>query len=151
MKKGKAHISLRQKLASALAHLMVEVDGKLERAIPHEDARKMTAEDIISLYNFDHNIFEAIGGPAEHWNLTPRFIAEHRRKTAKHDLPAIAKSDRLSADHVAFQRRILAKGEKSRESDAEIMTTKPRKKIPSRPFQKKPEGHKHFRSKGSTR
>lgn len=146
-RRKKAHIPLREKLAAALAHMLVEVDGKLQRAIPYEDARRMTADEVVSLFNFDHGIYEAIGGPTAHWNLTPRFIAEHRRKTAKIDRPAIAKSDRLSAAEQAFRAKLLRKTEIVEEAPqpqrprsrlkGRPFASGVRKKIPSRPFPNK--------------
>lgn len=145
----KAHISLREKLASALAHMMVEVDGKLERAIPYQDAKRMTADEVLSLFHFDHGIFESIGGPTAHWNLTPRFIQDHRVKTAKIDRPAMAKADRISDEHAAFQRRVLAKSSPDSDSSVAERRTKPKAKLRSRGFQKPPAGHKWFqRGKG---
>ncbi len=142
-RKKKAHISLREKLASALAHMMVEVDGKLERAIPHQDAAKMTSDEVISLFHFDHNVYEAIGGETTHHNLTPRFIADHRRKTAKIDLPAIRKSDRVESAHEAFRSRVLAKTT----DDVAVVepAARPKSKLRSRGFQKAPPGHKWFK------
>jgi hypothetical protein len=118
-RKPKAHISMREKLASALAHMMVEVDGKLERAIPYDDAKRMTSQEVCSLFQFDHGIHEAIDGPTEHWNLTPRLIAEHRRKTAKVDRPRIAKTGRNEEAHEAFRLKMLAKAGQSDASDVE--------------------------------
>ena len=135
-RKPKAHMPLREKLAAALAQMMVEVDGKLVRAIPHDDAKLMTAEELCSLFEFDHAIYECIGGPTKHWNLTPRFIAEHRQKTNKIDKPAIAKSKRLVEDQEAFRQRLLRKG--SLEPIVAETPTKPRAKIQSRGFSKLP-------------
>jgi hypothetical protein len=149
MRKRKAHISMREKLASALAHLMVEVDGKLERAIPYDDAKRMTAEELCSLYHFDHGIPEAIDGETRHWNLTPRFIAEHRRKTANQDIPAIHKTDRLAEGHEAFRRRVLAKSGQDLGTGVEKPAAKPRSMLRSRGFQKAPPGHKWFKRKGT--
>lgn len=143
-RKKKAHISLREKLASALAHMMVDVDGKLERAIPHEDAERMTADEVCSLFHFDHNVYETIGGETKHYNLTPRFIADHRRKTAKIDLPAIRKSDRVESAHAAFRSRILAKSSVADDS-SETVASKPRQALRSRGFKKAPPGHKWFK------
>ena len=145
MRSKKAHISLREKLASALAHMMVEVDGKLERAIPYEDAKRMTADEVCSLFHFDHGIYETIGGPTEHWNLTPRMIAEHRRKTATTDIPAIRKSDRIEAAQAEYRSRILAKS--SLDEGVEKTAPKPKSRLRSRPFQKPPPGHSRWGKK----
>lgn len=138
-RKSKAHVSLRKKLAAALRHMKIEVDGKLVDAIPYDDAKKMTDKHVISLFHFDHGIHETIDGPTEHWNLTPRFIADHRRKTAKIDHPQIDKTKRVMAKQAEFRARVLAKTD----PEAELPTAKPKAKIKSRGFQKRPEGHKH--------
>ena len=140
-RKPKAHISLREKLAAALSHMMVEVDGKLERAIPYDDAKRMTADEVLSVFQFDHGIHEAIDGPTEHWNLTPRFILPHRTKTHEVDRPQIRKTDRIEEDAAEFRRKMLAKS--GQETEPTVSTTKPKTKIKSRGFQKPPEGHKH--------
>lgn len=132
----KARISTKTKLAAALRCLMIEEDGKLVPAIPYDDARRMTEDEIISLFHFDHGVQEAIGGPTEPWNLTPRFIAEHRKKTAAVDLPAIAKTKRLAEKHEAFRRRILAKSGQTHANDVDNSTTRPKSTLRSRPFPK---------------
>ena len=73
-------------------------DGILRRVISLADAQKMTADQIISLFQFDHwPIRFSDGGPSEPWNLEPRPIIEHRRKTAKRDAPEMKKYRRISA------------------------------------------------------
>ena len=138
-RKPKAHISLREKLAAALSHMMVDVDGKLERAIPYDDAKRMTADEVLSIFQFDHGIHEAIDGPTKHWNLTPRFILPHRAKTHEIDRPQIRKTDRISKKQEAFRQSVLAKTD----PEVEAPATKRGPKLKSRGFQKKPEGHKH--------
>jgi hypothetical protein len=86
MKRG--HISLKTKLASALLTL---------GDIPYLDAKQMTADQIISLYSWDHYpVLHAIKVVDEHFNLVPRLIAPHRRKSAI-DAGIIAKVKRLSS------------------------------------------------------
>ncbi|MDB5501230.1 MAG: hypothetical protein JWR89_1132 [Tardiphaga sp.] len=91
-------ISLRTKLASALLTIVRPNDrGELERVIPHDMARQMSDDQIISLFHFDHYpIPHAHLGPDEAWNLEPRPIVEHRGVTAKIDVPRIAKAKRLA-------------------------------------------------------
>lgn len=86
--------NLRQKLASALL-MMVQPDdtGKMVPVIPFARAMKMTADQIISEFDFDHAVYVAIGGGNEPWNLVPRLRAAHREKT-KRDLANIAKVKR---------------------------------------------------------
>lgn len=113
----RAHISLQTKLAAAVAQIL---------ALPHEHAMAMTEEQVLSLVQFDHYPRrKADGGEDAHFNLRVRPIPEHREKTAKIDVPQIAKSRRLRADQEQFRARLLAKqqGEERKPS-----------KWPSRPF-----------------
>ena len=125
---SKQHIPLRAKLASALLQMLrPDENGELVRIIPHEDAKQMTDEQVISVFQFDHYpLREADGGPTIGWNLEPRPIKEHREKTAKIDLPEMAKSRRIREDQEAFQRRVLA-----RDGGEE----RPRSRWPSRKLQ----------------
>ena len=79
------HISLKTKLASALLTL-----GHVD----YSHAKGMTADQIISLYAWDHGILHAIEPNDSFWNLTPRLIAEHREKS-KRDTAIVAKSKRI--------------------------------------------------------
>lgn len=130
---------LRERLAAVLRDLMVEVDGKLERAIPYEHAKLMTADEVISLFHFDHGIHHAIGGPHVHWNYTARMIMNHRGKTHRVDRPQIRKTGRIADAHEEFQRRVLAKSDPD-QTIAESDTKK--RKWPSRPLQN-PKGVKY--------
>lgn len=97
--------SLRIKCAAALLAL---TDERGDRLIPHEHAKAMSADQIISLFQFDHYPIRAeAGGPTEPWNLDPRLIPEHRIKTAKKDAPEIAKIRRVTAAEEDFRRRLL--------------------------------------------
>ena len=105
-------LTFKIKLASALLQMVRYDDDEAEfvRIIPYEDAKLMTADQIISLFNFDHYpILFVNGGPDEPWNLVPRMIAAHRRKTARTDRPAIAKAVRIDKDTAEFRARLLAK------------------------------------------
>jgi hypothetical protein len=77
--------------------------------IPHEHQKRLTAQDVRALVQFDHAIHHAIGGGAVFHNLTMRTIADHREKTAKIDIPQIAKTKRLSAEQEAFRKRLERK------------------------------------------
>jgi len=79
------HISLETKLAAALRAL---------GDIPYEDAKKMTPAQVISLYEFDHNMLHRFTQNDEHWNLSPTLIMAHRAKT-KQDAKVFAKSRRI--------------------------------------------------------
>lgn len=118
---SRTHIGLEKKLAAALLQL---------GHVPYEDAKLMTAAQINSLYHFDHYpIRHDDNGPSEPWNLVPRLIDAHRKKTAKVDRPQMAKADRVSDAHTEFRRKILARpcGQKREK----------RGTIPSRGFQKR--------------
>lgn len=105
----RAHISLKTKLASALLQMLHDDGaGKLVPIIPYEDAKRMTADQIISVFHFDHGILHAIKPIDEPWNLTPRVIPGHRIKSRK-DTGAVAKVKRITGEQEAFQRRLLAR------------------------------------------
>lgn len=72
----------------------------------------MTAEQIISLYQFDHGILHAIEPIDEPWNLTPRLIAPHREKSRK-DTAIVAKVKRLDK-MVAWSRIVIGKPKRKR-------------------------------------
>lgn len=81
------HLSERTLRASLLVQLGL---------IPYEDAKKMTVDQVISLFHVDHNILHETGHPDRDafWNLTHRLIKEHREKT-KQDVAIIAKGRRI--------------------------------------------------------
>lgn len=122
------YISLKVKLAAALLTMRRPDDkGELVPVILPEDAKQMTADQIISVFHFDHHpVPKAFDGPDEPWNLQPRPLVEHREKTRREDVPRIAKTKRLSAAQEEFQRKVLARpcGAKRERS----------KKWPSRPM-----------------
>lgn len=104
---ARKHISLKTKLAAALCALAGQ-DGT--RRIPHEHAKLMSAEQIISLFDFHHSpVPHAEGGPDEPWNLDPVLKPEHRIFTAKVDVPGIAKRKRVAAKHSQHQAAMAAK------------------------------------------
>jgi hypothetical protein len=73
----------------------------------------------LALFQCDHYpICADAEGPAPPWNLVPRLIRAHRRKTAKRDLPEVAKIRRVTSAEAEFGARLLAKdrGEPRRES-----------------------------------
>ena len=93
--------NLREKLAATLL-MMVRPgkDGTMQPVIPFAEAKKMTAREIIGAFDFDHDVYVAIGGGNHPSNLTPRLRAEHREKT-KRDLANIAKVKRGIAKRAA--------------------------------------------------
>src|SRR6185312_12613661 len=78
--------------------------------IPYEHRVLMSAEQVLSLLNFDHDpIPHTHDGPDLHFNLTGLSIMAHREKTAKHDVPKIAKTKRIAADDAKHQAIVAAK------------------------------------------
>lgn len=134
MSNPRKHISIKTKLAAALCQMLrPDEAGNLVPIIPHDEARKMTAEQVISRFEWNHHpIPHAFGGPSEHWNLDPEPKEHHRKITAEVDIPRIAKAKRISKSQEQFRQRILAKG-----SGELPEPSKPKRKIPSRPFQKR--------------
>jgi hypothetical protein len=105
-------ISLKEKLASALCEMMrPDESGKLVRIIPYAHQKMMTADQVVSLFEWHHNILHAHDGVDEHWNIEPMTIAEHARETNGRSKPIAAKVKRI-------------RGETS---------NGPRRRIPSRP------------------
>jgi hypothetical protein len=104
-----AHISLLTKLAAALLALRYQDEtGALVALIPHEHAKLMSAEQIVSLFQFHHHpIPHEAGGPDEPWNLDPILIMAHRKETAKVTVPQIAKTRHLIAAQEEFRRKVL--------------------------------------------
>ncbi len=104
----RGHISLKTKLVAALCQMMHEVDGKLELILTHDEAKALSEDQILSLFNFDHDpIPHAEGGEDAHYNLTPKLIPGHRKKTATVDVPGIAKRKRVAKAEAEFRARML--------------------------------------------
>lgn len=103
------HISLRTKLAAALCHMLRPDDnGQLVLVIPYEQAKRMTEDEVLAVFDFDHwPVPKAMGGEDAHYNLTPRPRSEHREKTAKMDIPAIAKGRRITKAQEDFRKLAL--------------------------------------------
>jgi len=89
---GRKHISARKR-AAIFALALGDV--------PYADAKKMTEDQILSLYHLDHNMLYENKHPDrdEYWNYTPRLIREHREKT-KRDAAIIAKGRRIRAKNL---------------------------------------------------
>jgi hypothetical protein len=111
MAKPRKKIPYRTKLAATLCQMLrPNENGELVPIIDYESSKQLTESQILSLFQFDHYPTPVNqGGKDEHHNLVPRPILEHREKTAKVDIPAAAKADRLSATQEEFRRRMLAK------------------------------------------
>lgn len=142
---GRTKQILAEELACVLAILDGLTDEEIEaaqaRGIPYDERKLMSAEEVRARWEFDHGIHHAIDGPAKHWNFTPRRPLGHSVKTHTIDRPQIRKTDRISESQAEFQRKMLAKmGQDEPEPEAK---KKPKAKIQSRGFQKRPEGQKH--------
>jgi hypothetical protein len=103
------HISWKTKCAAAL------LDAQIARGLDtswYVDAKQMTEDQFLSLFQWDHNIFHSgTRSVASHesgliftpldpdvfWNLTPMLIKAHREKT-KVDVKIIAKGKRIRKD-----------------------------------------------------
>lgn len=134
----RAHIPVKVELAAALLAL---------GDVPYEHAKLMTAEQIRSLYDFHHNIRHAEDGTIHFSNLEPMLRPAHRERTAKIDIPAIAKGKRIRRREGEYRSRVLAKvmgdhDEIRRQADNEIAAcfgsqrARPKRKIESRGFGK---------------
>jgi len=117
--------------------------------IPRPDLEHLTVKQILSMVHIDHDpvpwsIARDLGWQPDQYNhprnLTLRLIPNHRIKTAKTDIPAIAKGKRISKSQAEFRQRLLAK---SGQAEIAEPTRKPRTKLKSRGFQKPPENTKH--------
>lgn len=126
--------NLSEKLASALL-IIADLRGE---GIPFDVAKAMTAEQILSLFQWHHGNRRANCGSNHPTNLTPLWIKEHRERTARIDIPEIAKGKRLAKaneEHVASVRAKIFGGPKPREV---IKFRWPKgRKIQSRPFAKR--------------
>ena len=103
------HISLKTKLAAALCSIVREVDGKLVPVVPREMAKQLSAGEILSMFDWNHIVYHAIGGSDHHSNLEPMLTAEHRAVTAKKDIPRIAKTKRVAKKQAAHTAAMEAK------------------------------------------
>lgn len=94
----RSHISLKTKLAAAICQLF----------LTHEEAEALSEDQVLSLVQWDHfPIPHAHDGPDTHYNLMAVLIPAHREKTAKVDIPQIAKTKRISREHEEFRKLLL--------------------------------------------
>jgi hypothetical protein len=131
----RAHINMETKLAAALLqHLRFDDEKKeLVPLISYEESKTLTARQIISRFHLDHGIPHAHGGPDEPWNLTFRAVEDHRKKTAKHDVPRMKKGDRIARANDEHVRRLLAKDR----GEPKPPSRWPSRKIKSRGFERR--------------
>lgn len=79
---------MKQRLAAALACLLPPMR--------RDELRRLhaKAEDVLSLFEFDHVVLHAHDGSDEWWNLDPKHVAAHREKSRR-DTSIVAKVKRL--------------------------------------------------------
>ena len=117
--------NLTEKLASVLLVLKFGDDW----LIPEPIRSKGSADEILKCCQWDHYpVRRADGGTNDPRNIRPLPAAVHAEKTAKKDLPEIAKGKRLSASAEETRRIILAKVGKIAES--EVKRRKRRNPLP---------------------
>ena len=94
--------TLTAKLAAVIRQLL---------GIPFDHARLMTDDQVISLVQFNHILYHADMKDDPdcdaHWNLEALTIMAHRERTAKIDIPTIAKTRRISKAQEEFRQRLL--------------------------------------------
>ncbi len=125
MTRKRKHISLTTKLAASLSlQLPQEVLNEARR-------RKLSAEEILAVFEFDHIQLHSLDGSDEWWNLQPLLRAEHRLKS-RGDTTIAAKVKRVSRKELEHQQKMQAKL-----LPAPATKERPKQKIASRGFQKK--------------
>jgi hypothetical protein len=113
------YIPYRERLAAALACLLPPMRRDELRRY------KATADDVLSLFHFDHIELHALNGSDAWWNLDPKMVGPHREKS-RQDTAIVAKVKRLSAEHEDFRRRVLSPIKRA---------SKPKSKWPKRKLQ----------------
>jgi hypothetical protein len=148
VKRPRKHITQRTMKVAALRELAqfvrVERDGQLVPAITYEQAKDMTEAEIEAFWHWDHIVPHAIGGSCEHYNLQPMIKQDHALKTAKKDIPQVAKTKRISAKEQAFRASLLRKSGQGEVDLNDQSSHKPTRKqwpggrkMQSRPFPKR--------------
>lgn len=122
--------TMAEKLDAALLALMEAKGIDYDR----EAVKGLPAGAVAAWFEVDHfPIAVAMGGSNHPTNLVHRLKAEHRLKTSLVDIPAIAKSKRITKAEEEFRARMLAK---IRGDVAKIKPGKVKAKIASRGFDK---------------
>lgn len=132
--------------AEKLAATLLELQRLRGDPIDREHAKAMTAEQICSLFQFDHAAGYACHGADNHpTGLTPLLIADHREKTRRFDVKAIAKVKRIKKAMVEFKRQMLVKAGWGEDASAPVVSDRDKKapRLRGRGFQKRPAGHKY--------
>lgn len=140
MSRKRDYIQLSERLAAALACLLPN-DKRDELRV-----KKVPAEDVIKLFHNDHIVPHADGGSNAWHNLDPLLTAVHQEKTAKVDIPRIAKGKRIRRKEAIHRAALNSCGEcdnafglcvyDQKKVCPETQKSRPRRgpKIPSRPF-----------------
>jgi hypothetical protein len=137
MSRKRDYIPYPERLAAVLSMLLSQEERDALREA------KVTADDVIALFEFDHNVLHAHDGSDKWWNLTPMQVKPHRQKSSG-DTKIAAKIKRIIAneqEHREARRRILYPDEVT---PREILSMArkafrnpgPKRKIPSRPMRK---------------
>lgn len=138
MSRKRAHINLTTKLAAALMRVpqvdrhgrpVCDAGGRLLYALDYAEAKQMTAAQVLSLFDWDHDILHALGGCDEFWNLTPRFRPQHREKS-RGDTSRVAKTKRVADKHSQHLARLADRG---KAPAAAILAPQPRPQKKRRP------------------
>lgn len=91
-------------MTEKLAATLIALCRALGQPIPREHLQSMTADQICSLFQFDHYPVRYVDGGTTHPdNLEPMWISGHRLKTRTVDVPQIRKADRLATARQALQ------------------------------------------------
>jgi hypothetical protein len=98
----RARLSLKTKLATALLEIYDE-------CIPYRDAKKMSVDQIIAMFDCHHIIPVAEGGSDHPTNLSFMLRREHHELTRKYTVPRIAKNKRIARKHAAHLERMRTK------------------------------------------
>lgn len=131
--------NMETKLASALLAL---------GDIPYEHAKAMGPGNLISLYQFDHNIRHAEGGTVDFWNLTPMLIIPHRIKSATVDAPEMARNRSAQDSHAIHLARMASRA--GDYTGAAVILSSVKKKSRLKPKRAWPKGRK-IQSRGFER
>jgi len=132
-KRPRKYVAMREKLAAALSMLLPASKRDLlrEHLVP--------AKTVIGMFDQDHVVLHAFGGPDRWWNLTPMLRPAHRKKAAI-DTAIVAKTKRIERAQQRHNKMMSTK-------IALLSPSRPdrrKRKIPTRPFQK---GHRPLRGR----
>ncbi len=130
-------------LTTKLAACLAELQWLRGDPIPFGQLKMMSADDLCSLYHFDHAELHILTSNDHFTNLTPRLIRPHREKT-KRDVKDLAHGRKAARAHVAHNAKMAEKmlpvDVRGGMDGGEPPRAQPKKKWPSRPFPKRPKG-----------